>query len=32
MVYSSEAILLTDLDYRASRVTMYNERGAKASL
>ena len=32
MVYGSEAILLTDLDYGASRVRAYNEQGAEASL
>ena len=32
MVYGSEAILLTDLDYGASRVRAYDEQGAKASL
>jgi len=32
MVYSSEAILLTDLDYRAPRVRAHDEQGAKASL
>ena len=32
MVYSSEAILLTNLDYRAPRVRAYDEQGAKASL
>ena len=32
MVYGSEAILLTDLDYGASRVRTYDEQGAKASL
>jgi len=32
MVYSSEAILPTDLDYRAPRVRAYDEQGAKASL
>ena len=32
MVYGSEAILPTDLDYGASRVRAYNEQGAKASL
>ena len=32
MVYGSEAILLTDLDYGAPRVRVYDEQGAKASL
>ena len=32
MVYGSEAILLTDLDYGALRVRAYDEQGAKASL
>ena len=32
MVYDSEAILLTDLDYGAPRVRAYDEQGAKASL
>ena len=32
MVYDSEAILPTDLDYRALRVKAYNEQGNKASL
>ena len=32
MVYGSEAILPTDLEYRAPRVREYNEQGAKASL
>ena len=32
MVYGFEAILPTDLDYRASRVRAYNEQGAEASL
>ena len=31
MVYGSEAILPTDLNYRASRVRAYNKQGAKAS-
>ena len=31
MVYGSEAILPTDLDYRAPRVRAYNEQGAEAS-
>ena len=32
MVYGSESILLTNLDYGAPRVRAYNEQGAKASL
>ena len=32
MVYGSEAILPTDLDYGAPRVRAYNEQGAKESL
>ena len=32
MVYGSEAILPTDLDYGASRVRTYDEQGAEASL
>ena len=32
MVYGSEAILSTDLDYGAPRVRAYNELGAEASL
>ena len=32
MVYGSEAVLLTDLDYGAPRVRAYNEQGADASL
>ena len=32
MVYGSEAILLTDLDYGAPRVKAYNELGNEASL
>ena len=32
MVYGSEAILPTDLDYEAPRVRAYDEQGAKASL
>ena len=32
MVYGSEAILLTDLDYGAPRVRAYDKQGAKASL
>ena len=31
MVYGSEAILLTDLDYGAPRVRAYDAQGAKAS-
>ena len=31
MVYGSEAILLTDLDYGAPRIRAYDEQGAKAS-
>ena len=31
MVYGSEAILLTNLDYGAPRVRAYNKQGAKAS-
>ena len=31
MVYGSEAILLTDLDYGAPRIRAYNEQGAEAS-
>ena len=31
MVYSSEVILPTDLDYRVPRIRAYNEQGAKAS-
>ena len=31
MVYGSEAIHPTDLDYGASRVRAYDEQGAKAS-
>ena len=31
MVYSSEAILPTDLDYGVPRIRAYNEQGAKAS-
>ena len=31
MVYGSEAVLLTDLDYRAPRIRAYDEQGAKAS-
>ena len=32
MVFGSEAIIPTDLDYGASRLRAYVERGAKASL
>ena len=32
MIYGSEAILLTDLDYGAPRVRAYDEKGAEASL
>jgi len=32
MVFGSLAILLTDLDYGASRVRVYNEQGVEASL
>ena len=32
MVYGSEAILPTDLDYGAARVRVYDEQGAEASL
>ena len=32
MVYGSEAILPTDLDYGPPRVRAYDEQGAKASL
>ena len=32
MVYGSEAILSTNLDYGAPRVRAYNEQGAEASL
>ena len=32
MVYGSEAILPTDLDYGAPRVKAYNEQGNEASL
>ena len=31
MVYGSEAILLTDLDYEAPRIRAYDEQGAEAS-
>ena len=32
IVYGSKAILLTDLDYRAPRVRVYDEQGVEASL
>jgi hypothetical protein len=32
MVYGSEAILLTDLEYGAPRVRAYNDQGNRASL
>jgi hypothetical protein len=32
MVYGSEAILLTDLEYGAPRVRAYNDQGNQASL
>ena len=32
MVYDSEAILPTDLDYGALRIRAYDEQGAEASL
>ena len=32
MVYGSEVVLPTDLDYSAPRVRAYDEQGAKASL
>ena len=32
MVYGSEAVLPTDLDYGAPRVRAYDEQGSKASL
>ena len=32
MVYGSEAVLRTDLDYGAPRVRAYDEQGAEASL
>ena len=32
MVYGSEAVLPTDLDYGAPRVRAYDEQGAEASL
>ena len=31
MVYSSKAVLLTDLDYGAPRIRAYDEQGAEAS-
>ena len=31
MVYSFEAVLMTDLDYGAPRIRAYNEQGAEAS-
>ena len=31
MVYGSEAVLQTDLDYGAPRIRAYDEQGAKAS-
>ena len=31
MVYGSEAVLPTDLDYRAPRIRAYDEQGAEAS-
>ena len=31
MVYGSEAILLTDLDYGTPRIRAYDEQGAEAS-
>ena len=31
MIYGSEAVLLTDLDYGAPRVRAYDEQGAEAS-
>ena len=31
MVYGSEAVLPTDLDYGASRIRAYDEHGAEAS-
>ena len=31
MVYGSEAVLPTDLDYGAQRIGAYNEQGAEAS-
>ena len=31
MVYVSEVVLLTDLDYGAPRIRTYDEQGAKAS-
>jgi hypothetical protein len=32
MVYGSEAVLQTDLDYGVPRVRAYNEQGVEASL
>ena len=32
MVYGSETVLPTDLDYGAPRIKAYDERGAEASL
>ena len=32
MVYGSEAVLPTDLDYGAPRIRAHDEQGAKASL
>ena len=32
MVYGSEVVLPTDLDYGAPRIRAYDEQGAKASL
>ena len=32
MVYSSEAVLQTDIEYGVSRVKAYDEQGAEASL
>jgi hypothetical protein len=32
MVYGSEAVLPTDIDYGEPRARAYNEQGAKASL
>ena len=31
MIYGSEAVLPTDLNYGASRIRAYNEQGAEAS-
>jgi len=31
MVYGSEAVLLTNLDYGSSRIMAYDEQGAEAS-